>query len=110
MPPMMRFRQSWPEIRIIFRGGSGFYRPRMLAWCERHDMSYIVGIAQNERLNGVSAQWWQAAEKQYAASGEKVCWFDEFTMLPRTGSRHGASSLKSSLLKKAAIFVMWSPI
>ncbi len=73
-----RLRQSWPAVRIIFRGDSGFCRRRMLAWCERHDVSYIVGIAQNKRLNEITAQWQQAAEKQYATSGEKVRWFGEF--------------------------------
>jgi hypothetical protein len=82
-----RFRQSWPEVRIIFRGDSGFCRRRMLAWCERHDVGYIVGIAQNKRLNEISAQWQQAAEKQYAISNEKVRWFDEFQYAAKSWKR-----------------------
>ncbi len=76
--PVKRLRQSWPAVRIIFRGDSGFCRRRMPAWCERHDVSYIVGIARNKRLNEITAQWQQAAEKQYATSGEKVRWLGEF--------------------------------
>ena len=30
-----RLRKAWPEVRIIFRGDSGFCRHRMLTWCER---------------------------------------------------------------------------
>ncbi|HXV99483.1 MAG TPA: IS1380 family transposase, partial [Anaerolineae bacterium] len=82
-----RFRQSWPEVRIIFRGDSGFCRRRMLAWCERHEVGYLVGIAQNKRLNEISAQWQQAAEKQYATSGEKVRWFDEFQYAAKSWQR-----------------------
>ena len=82
-----RFRQSWPEVRIIFRGDSGFCRRRMLAWCERHDVGYLVGIAQNKRLNEISAQWQQAAEKQYAISNEKVRWFDEFHYAAKSWKR-----------------------
>jgi hypothetical protein len=52
-----RFRQSWPAVRIIFRGDSGFCRHRILAWCEQHEVGYFVGIAQNKRLNKISAQW-----------------------------------------------------
>ncbi|TYP84682.1 DDE family transposase [Nitrosomonas communis] len=60
-----RFRQSWPAVSIIFRGDSGFCRHRMLAWYERHDVGYLVGVAQNKRLNEISAM---------AASGrEAVC-------------------------------------
>jgi hypothetical protein len=35
-----RFRQAWPKVRIIVRGDSGFCRPRMLRWCERHGVGY----------------------------------------------------------------------
>ncbi|SFJ16622.1 IS1380 family transposase, partial [Nitrosomonas sp. Nm34] len=82
-----RFRQSWPAVRIIFRGDSGFCRRRMLIGCERHEVGYIVGIAQNKRLNEISAQWQQTAEKQYAASGGKVRWFNEFQYAARSWKR-----------------------
>jgi hypothetical protein len=82
-----RFRQSWPAVRIIFRGDSGFCRRRMLAWCERHEVGYIVGIAQNKRLNEITAQWQQAAEKQYVESGEKVRRFDEFQYAAKSWKR-----------------------
>ena len=38
-------RQAWPEVKIIFRGDSGFCRWRMLRWCDRHQVHYIVGLA-----------------------------------------------------------------
>jgi hypothetical protein len=50
-----RFRQVWPEVKIVFRGDSGFCRWRMLSWCERHGIGYIVGIAKNSRLLLLSA-------------------------------------------------------
>ncbi len=31
-----RLRQAWPGVRIIFRGDSGYCRPLLLSWCERH--------------------------------------------------------------------------
>ena len=43
-------RKQWPEVEIIFRGDSGFCRHRMLDWCDRHGVKYIVGIARNSRL------------------------------------------------------------
>ena len=49
----------------------------MLTWCERHDVGYIVGIAQNKRLNALTAQWQQAAESDFEQSGEKVRRFYE---------------------------------
>jgi len=67
-----RLRKTWPETHIIFRGDSGFCRHRMLAWCERHGVGYIVGIAQNQRLNTLTVQWQQEAESDFEQSGEKV--------------------------------------
>ncbi len=36
-----RLRQVWPTVRIVFREDSGFYRHRILRWCERHGIGYI---------------------------------------------------------------------
>ena len=40
----------WAKVKIVFRGASGFCRWRMLGWCERHSVDYIVGIARNPSL------------------------------------------------------------
>ena len=45
-----RLRQSWPAVRIIFRADSGFCRQRILNWCDRHAVQYVVGLARNSRL------------------------------------------------------------
>ena len=52
-----RLRQAWPGVRLILRADSGFCRYRMLSWCERHDVGYIVGLAKNTRLNKDAAMW-----------------------------------------------------
>lgn len=73
-----RFRQRWPKVKIVFRGDSGFCRWRMLSWCKRHDVGYIVGIAQNKRLNRLTAQHQRDAEACFIELGEKVRWFTDF--------------------------------
>jgi hypothetical protein len=45
-----RLRQAWPDVRLILRGDSGFCRWRMLRWCERHNVDYVVGVARNAVL------------------------------------------------------------
>jgi len=72
-----RLRAVWPKVRIIFRGDSGFCRWRMLLWCERHAVGYIVGIAKNKRLNAITAQRQRDAQDCYAELGVKVRWFAE---------------------------------
>ena len=58
-----RFRQVWPNVRIVFRGDSGFCRWRMLRWCDRHGVDYIVGLAKNDvlkrlaRRSMIQARW-----------------------------------------------------
>jgi hypothetical protein len=73
-----RLRKTWPKVRIILRGDSGFCRWRMLSWCERHGVNYIVGMAQNKRLNRLTAPLRQDAEACYTELGEKVRWFTDF--------------------------------
>ena len=72
-----RLRQVWPKVRIIFRADSGFCRWRMLRWCERHEVGYIVGIAQNKRLNAFIQPHLEAAAASFAESGRKVRWFTD---------------------------------
>ena len=81
-----RLRQAWPQVKIILRGDSGFCRWRMLSWCERHDVGYIVGIAKNKRLNAVTAHLQRDATACFADTGRKVRWF--------TDLRYGARSWK----------------
>jgi hypothetical protein len=82
-----RLRQVWPEVRIVVRADSGFCRHRMLSWCERHGVGYIVGLAKNARLNTLAGRWMEAAEKGFAASGHKQRLFGEFPYAAKTWSR-----------------------
>lgn len=66
-----RLCQEWPDVRIIFRGDSGFCRYRMLGWCERHKVKYIVGIARNKRLEQKIEPVMQLVEQLVELTGEK---------------------------------------
>jgi hypothetical protein len=73
-----RIRKEWPSVKIIFRGDSGFCRDLMLRWCERNNVVYIVGIAQNNRLNAFSQEMQKIAEENYNKTKEKQRIFSEF--------------------------------
>ena len=73
-----RFRQEWPNVRIIFRGDSGFCRHEMLSWCERKNVKYIVGIARNKRLEYLLKPLVQVAKESFEETGEKQKLFTEF--------------------------------
>lgn len=67
-----RFRQQWPHVRIVLRGDSGFCRQRMLQWCNRNDVGFIVGIGKNTRLLKQCSRTVAKAEKQYRKQGRKA--------------------------------------
>ena len=60
-----RFRQAWPGVKVTFRGDSGFCRWKMLRWCERHHVSYVVGIARNSRLESMAQPLMQQARELF---------------------------------------------
>ncbi len=64
-------RNHWPKVKIIFRGDSGFCRHKMLDWCERHNVQYIVGIAKNRRLQKQSEAELERAQSLFNITGEK---------------------------------------
>lgn len=66
-----RLRQVWPDVRIIFRGDSGFSRWRMMRWCDRNNVGYIIGQAKNNRLNYLSSSLHEQAEFNFTQTGEK---------------------------------------
>ncbi len=97
-----RLRQQWPKVRIVFRGDSGFCRHRMLSWCERHDVGYIVGIAKNSRIEALSAALQQAAAQHFEKHGTKVRWFTEFYYGAKTWSRRRRIIAKIEHTEKGA--------
>jgi hypothetical protein len=74
-----RLRQAWPDVKIIFRGDSGFCRWKMLRWCDRHGVDYIVGLAKNPALTKRSATLMASAENAFKQTGQKQRLFGEFS-------------------------------
>jgi hypothetical protein len=74
-----RLRQAWPDVRIIFRGDSGFCRQRVINWCERSSVHYIIGLARNPRLDAQVAYAQLALHDEYERSGHKQRLIDEFS-------------------------------
>ena len=42
--------RSWPAVKIILRGDSGFCRDELMSWCESKRVDYVFGLARNQRL------------------------------------------------------------
>jgi hypothetical protein len=80
-------RKQWPGVRILLRADSGFCRWKMLRWCERHSVDYLVGLAKNKRLNALSAKLQAEAETQHQQTKEKVRFFEAFQYKAHTWDR-----------------------
>lgn len=74
-----RLRAAWPDVRIILRADSGFCRHRMLRWCERSEVGYIVGLAQNKRINAQAGPAMVHAKAAFELSGRKQRRFAELS-------------------------------
>jgi hypothetical protein len=66
-----RLRQTWPNVRIIFRGDSGFCRWKLMRWCDRHEVGYIIGLARNKVLERMAEPFMREAKQQYEQTKQK---------------------------------------
>lgn len=73
-----RLRKAWPNTRFVVRGDSGFCRRRLLQWCERSGVGYIIGLARNARLHAAVELAEASLADAYAASGTKQRLIGEF--------------------------------
>lgn len=73
-----RLRQAWPDVRIVLRADSSFARWKLLRWCEKNSVFYVVGLARNKVLERMAAPFMQAAEAEYEHTQQKVRNFHEF--------------------------------
>jgi Transposase DDE domain group 1 len=73
-----RLRRQWPEVKIIFRGDSGFCRWRLMRWCDRHGVDYVVGLARNKRLEKIAEPLMKTAQQRYDQTGQRQRLFTEF--------------------------------
>jgi hypothetical protein len=72
-----RLRQVWPQVKLTFRGDSGFCRWRLLRWCEDHDVKYVVGLAKNARLLAAARPLIEQAQAGFQKEHQKQRVFGE---------------------------------
>jgi len=97
-----RFRQVWPQVKIIFRGDSGFCRWRLMRWCDRHHVYYILGLAKNSVLLKHAREWMESAQKQYQQTGQKQRVFGECTYAAGTWDHPRRVIVKAEYLCQGA--------
>lgn len=79
-----RFRQQWPDVKIVFRADSGFCRWRTMRWCDRHGVDYIMGLAKNAVLKRLARRSMITARWEYRRTGLKQRRFEDITYAAAT--------------------------
>ena len=83
-----KLRAAWPGVQIVMRGDSGFARPRIMSWCERNGVDFILGLARNARLETLSRPLMDAAKKGFGETKEKQRIFEWLTYKADSWRRH----------------------
>jgi len=93
-------RSAFPDVPIIFRGDSGFCRWRLMRWCDRHEVGYIIGLARNQRLEAISAPFMQRVEADFQQSGETQGRFHEIDYAAEAWDRSRQVIVKAERLEQ----------
>jgi len=62
-------RARWPGVAVEIRADSGCGTPKLYRFCERHHLTYTLGLGTNRRLAALAAPLAAQAQAQRAASG-----------------------------------------
>ena len=82
-----RLRQAWPSVRIVMRGDSGFCRRRIMNWCERSGVHYVLGLARNPRLEQHVQYAQLMLADEYERTRCKQRWVSQFDYAAKSWSR-----------------------
>jgi len=97
---VQRIRQAWPNVRIIFRGDSGFCRWRLMRWCDKHDVGYIIGLARNAVLTRLAEQFTSISKIQFEQMQQKQRVFGEFMYAADTWDKQRRVIVKAEHLQQ----------
>lgn len=97
-----RIRQVWPEVKIVFRGDGGFCRWKMLRWCDKNSVFYIVGIAKNRRLLSMAEPATSKAREYYQHTSEKQRVFYELSYAADSWDKERRIIVKAEHSEKGA--------
>ena len=78
-----QIRTRYPDVRIIFRGDSGFCRESILSCCDSLKIKYVVGLAGNSRLKEILAPQMEEAMQMCHKTGKASRVFTRFSYRTR---------------------------
>jgi len=73
-----RLRKAWGKsLHITFRGDTGFMRNKVLRWCEKNGVSYIVGQTNHAVIKAATESFRAQVKADYEETGEEQRQFME---------------------------------
>jgi hypothetical protein len=97
-----RLRQAWPDVKITMRADSGFCRWKLMRWCDRHSVDYVLGLARNSRLIEMSQDLIAQAQEAFEQSHEKQRVFGQIDYAAATWDRERRVIVKAEHLDKGS--------
>jgi hypothetical protein len=97
-----RIRQAWPKVRIILRADSGFARWRLMKWCDKHEVFYVLGLARNTVLEALAEPFMKVAKEAFENTGTKQRRFHEIRYAAGTWDHERRVIVKAEHLEKGA--------
>jgi hypothetical protein len=61
-------RKHWPDVKVTLRGDGGFARWRMMPWCDKNQVQYVLGLPTNSRLLELANKWTTQATELFEQS------------------------------------------
>jgi hypothetical protein len=65
-----RFRQEWPNVKVIIRADAGFSRPLLMNWCDRNKVGYSIGQTGYPPLKEMVKSTEEELKKNWETTGE----------------------------------------
>lgn len=84
-----KIRSCWPNVKIIIRGDGGFAVERLMRWCDKNEVGYVIGLPKNKVLiREIACEMSHARIRQSHLGGKQALfkWFRYRTT--RTWDRH----------------------
>jgi hypothetical protein len=97
-----RLRRAWPQTRIIVRADSGFCRWKLIRWCDKHGIEYILGLAKNSRLLKKAQPLLDEVHECFLQSGNKQKIFAETQYAAQSWDKERRVIIKAEHLAKGS--------
>ena len=84
-----QIRATWPKVKIVLRGDSGFCRNELMSWCESNGVDFVFGMARNQRLRKIIGPQMHEATQQWSRTGKPARVFTEFEYRTKKTKKSG---------------------